>query len=191
MVSKYSPSTSKTSPPIFVNGTNDFHLQFNSPCINAGNNSFAVGTNDLDGNSRIVGGTVDIGAYEYQSPASVLSYAWAQQYGLPTDGSADYLDLDGTGMENWQKSIAGLNPTNPASVLAMLPPPPANNSAGVTVTWQSMNNRTYYIQRTTDLTAQPAFSAIQSNLVGQTGITSFTDTTATNSGPYFYRVGIQ
>ena len=72
-----------SNPPLFVNmAGSDFHLQTNSPCINSGNNAFVAGTNDLDGLPRIVGGTVDIGAYEYQTPTSVISYAWLQQYGF-------------------------------------------------------------------------------------------------------------
>ena len=42
----------------------DFHLQATSPAINAGTNAFAP-ADDLDGVTRPVGATVDIGPYEY------------------------------------------------------------------------------------------------------------------------------
>jgi hypothetical protein len=181
-----------TNAPQFVNqSAGDFHLQPNSRCINAGKNIYAADATELDGNPRVRGGTVDIGAYEFQAQVTGTFTAFLQQYGLPIDGSADYVDSDGDGMNNWQEWIAGTNPTNSTSLLRLLPTLATNNSAMPYVNWQSVNNRTYYLQRATDLTTQPAFSAIQSNLVGQAGTTSFTDTTATNSGPYFYRVGIQ
>ena len=181
-----------TNAPNFVNeAAGNFRLQTNSPCINAGNNAYVTSSTDLDGRPRIVGGTVDLGTYEFQGAGLGEFIGWLQQYGLATDGSADYADADSTPLNNWQKWIAGLNPTNPASVLAMLPPVATSNSPGVTVSWQSVSNRTYYLQRATNLTAQPAFSAIQSNIVGQAGTTSYTDSTATNGVPYFYRVGVQ
>jgi hypothetical protein len=68
-------------------------------------------------------------------------------------------------------------------------PSASNSTPGITVTWQSVSTRTYYLQRTPDLTVP--FSAIQSNLIGRAGFTSFIDQSATNAGPYFYRVGVQ
>ncbi|HWY32273.1 MAG TPA: hypothetical protein VNX46_16040, partial [Candidatus Acidoferrum sp.] len=137
------------------------------------------------------GGTVDMGAYEYQTPASVISYAWLQQYGLPTDGSVDYASLDGTSFNVYQDWIAGLNPTNTLSVLAMLPPAPTNSPAGLVVSWESVSNRTYFLVSSTNLGMQPAFSTVQSNITGHAGTTSYTDTNAIGSGPFFYRVGVQ
>jgi hypothetical protein len=54
-----------------------------------------------------------------------------------------------------------------------------------------VGNRLYFLLGTTNLAAQPAFSIIASNLMGQPGMTSYTDTTATNVARYFYRVGVE
>ena len=63
-----------TVPPLFVDPVNgDWHLQSNSPCINGGNNVYVTTTNDLDGDPRIIGPTVDIGACEYQAPTIAIT----------------------------------------------------------------------------------------------------------------------
>jgi parallel beta-helix repeat protein len=180
-----------TNAPLFVDTNNwsNLRLRANSPCINAGLNAYVTNSTDLDGNPRISGGTVDVGAYEFQNPASTISYAWLQQYGLPMDGTADTVDSDHDGLNNWQEWRTGTDPTNGLSVLQMLSP--TNGASGVAVTWQSVTNRNYYLQRSADLSAQPAFLSLQSNIVGQVGTTTYTDTNAAGAGPFFYRVGVQ
>jgi predicted outer membrane repeat protein len=49
--------------PLFVVGS--YRLAEGSPAINAGSNAYVTTSTDLAGNLRIVGGIVDIGAYEF------------------------------------------------------------------------------------------------------------------------------
>ena len=79
--------------PMFVDLQNgNYHLLAGSPCIDAGAAAYVKGTTDLDGRTRSVGGTVDIGAYEWYSGASGLS-----------------LDVDGTGTygKTWYVTKSG------------------------------------------------------------------------------------
>ncbi|PWU11454.1 MAG: hypothetical protein C5B50_23350 [Verrucomicrobia bacterium] len=178
------------SEPLLVstNGWANLRLRSNSPCIDSGSNAYAPGLTDLDGRPRVVGGIVDMGAYEFQSGISGVFIGWLQQYGLPTDGSADYTDADGDGMNNWQEWIAGTNPTNTLSVLQMVSATPI--ATNVVVTWSSVNTRAYSLARATNLQAPPAFSMAWSNIAGQAGTTSFMDTNPP-AGASFYRVAVQ
>jgi len=174
--------------PFFVdtNGWSDLRLQSNSPCINAGNDAYVTDSTDLDGNPRIVSGTVDIGAYEYQGPGSLISYAWLQHYGLPTDGSADTLDSDLDGHNTWQEWKAWTDPTSALSVLKLLMPQPQTN--GTVVIWQSVLGHSYSVERATN--ASGPFSLLRANVPGRAGTTSVTDTNPANGNAILYRVGV-
>ncbi|MGO9199654.1 MAG: choice-of-anchor Q domain-containing protein [Limisphaerales bacterium] len=176
-----------TNAPLFVDyAGGNLRLQSGSPCIDAGWNGYVTTTTDLDGRPRIVGGTVDMGAYEFQQGVSGAFVGWLQQYGLPTNGSADFIDSDGDGLNNWQEWICGTCPTNPLSTLRLLSPSIASTNA--TVTWQSVAGVTYFLERSTNL-ASP-FTHLASFLMGQPGTTSYADTNVAGAGPLFYRVGV-
>jgi hypothetical protein len=172
-------------PPGFVDyATGNLRLQSNSPCINAGNNAYVTTATDLDDRPRIVGGTVDMGAYEFQPGVSGAFIGWLQQYGLPTDGPADFIDSDGDGLNNWQEWICGTSPTNRLSVLRLLSP----SSINATVTWQSVAGVNYSVERSANL-AVP-FTLLATNMVGLAGTTRYVDTNTAGAGPFFYRVGV-
>jgi hypothetical protein len=92
-------------------------------------------------------------------------------------------------MNSWQEWIAGTVPTDAVSALRLLNP--TNGMSGVTVSWQSVSNRTYFLERANNLGAAPPFSLLKSNITGQASVTSYTDTNAIGASPFFYRVGIQ
>jgi len=185
---QFNTPNSFTNAPLFVSLENgDLRLSPDSPCINASiNRPFSPESTDLDGNPRIVGGTADLGAYEFQSPTSTIAYFWLQKYNLPQDGSLDDVDLDGDGFNNRDEWIAGTVPNDELSVLRMLPL--TNSPAGMRVTWQSASGRRYNVERSANLLAEPAFTVIATNPPVASPMAVIIDKTAVGPGPYFYRV---
>jgi hypothetical protein len=88
-----------TTDPHFVNtnGWADLRLQPNSPCINAGDNSYVTNATDLDGNPRIAGGIVDIGAYEYQWPLLTIAPSAVPPSGIILTWPTNFGGYDFTG----------------------------------------------------------------------------------------------
>jgi hypothetical protein len=179
-----------TNTPGFVDQiAGIYRLQTNSSCINAGNNSYISFEKDLDGRPRNVGGTVDVGAYEFQGAGMGEFIGWLQNSGLATDGSVDFFDTDGDGMNNYGEWVSDTIPTNSLSVLKMVSA--TNSTTGTQVKWQSVATRNYWLERATNLGVASPFQTIATNISGVAGVMTFTDLNATNGGPYFYRVGVQ
>jgi hypothetical protein len=81
--------------PCFVDLTTaDYHLLPGSPCIDAGDSTAVptMVTTDLDGNARIVGSAVDMGAYELQNTPPVSDAGGSQ-----TVHAGTVVTLDGSG----------------------------------------------------------------------------------------------
>ncbi len=175
--------------PIFIDSAGgNLRLQTNSPCINAADKAYVTASTDLDGRPRIKGGTVDMGAYEFQGDGMGEFTAWLLHYGLPTDGSADYADPDGDSLNNWQEWICDTNPTNAASLLRFVSI--TNLDPGTALTWASVNTRKYFVQRSVGFSTTPAFITMATNITGQVGSTTYVDTNANRVGTLGYRVGV-
>lgn len=181
-----------TNEPLFIDDydvPSNFHPQSDSPCIDAGNNVLVPGPTDLDGRPRIVGPKVDIGSYEFQGADTNDYLTWLWDYYLPTDISSDSADPDGDGMNNWQEWIAGTVPVDPSSFLHIvwLEVDPSSAQIG----WASVITRNYSVERSTNLSASPPFTAIATHIPGQSGTTYFTDTNAPGPGSCFYRILVE
>lgn len=90
--------------PLFVDYENgDFHLRSDSPCINAGDPDYMPepGETDLDGKARLIGGRIDMGAYEFNhvpiadAGPDQIAYAWIDGIAEIVLGGSNSYDPDG------------------------------------------------------------------------------------------------
>ena len=163
-------------------GPTSTHLPYAySLVINAGRNLNVTPT-DQRGLPRVAGGTIDIGACEVQAPPSIISYAWLQQHGWPTDGSVDYADPDHDGVNNWQEWQADTSPTDGNDYLHIT----SFTRSGTynTLWWTSKPTRHYQVERCAMLNGQSGWETIITNNVPGWNNVGFD-----NAGPhYFYRI---
>jgi len=175
-----------TNAPFFIDTPdNNLRLQSNSPCINAGNNSYVSTTNDLDNLPRIVGGVVDMGAYERQDAGSdVDADALPDHWEMTHFDSRHFTDpaaLSSNGVDTLRDAyIAGFDPNDPgaAFLISILP--------DRILEWDAVSGRVYSIYCKTNLTDE-TYTLLQSNMTS--GV--FTNTADPAEQKGFYRVDVQ
>ena len=117
-------------------------------------------------------------------PDAWMMYYFGHPTGLASDSSRAQDDADGTGMSNLQKYLAGLDPTNPQSVLMTHISPVVTGGNTATLSWPAVPGKNYQVQFTDSLT-NPNWSDYADGvvIVGNQGSVTVPTTTATR----FYR----
>jgi len=145
--------------PLFVDpSSGNFRLQESSPAIDAGNDVAVAGViTDLEGNPRIAGAAVDMGAYEslISSPPPVVLPPVIPGLPLPIVITAEVSDITATG------AVSGGNVVYPEGCTALL--------VGRGVAWDTVSPPTYPEDAATfDGWESGEYTSILTNLVPQT-----------------------
>jgi hypothetical protein len=115
--------------------------------------------------------------------------AWEDRHGLL--GADPNGDADDDGMSNYAEWRAGTDPTNDLSRFVINAESRMQEpvDVGVAVKWDSIRYRSYSVWKSTNLFED--FTRHEQNIFCTPPQNEFLDTTATNSGPYFYRVTVE
>jgi len=111
---------------------------------------------------------------------------WAGKYGFSATSPIADLDSDGDGVSNKREYIAGTDPKDANSVLAL--DQSMRSSGAVTLAWPVADiGRRYTLYRSTNL-AYGTFQVLQSNITGRLPMTEYIDGTASNKSSLFYKL---
>lgn len=140
-------------------------------------------------NSHTAAQTYRLDDFQLIGPGTDYSI-WIDQYadgtGVGKQNKLPRGDLDDDGLANWDEWIAG-TPADSANeqFTVRIQTTGASTATVAQLTWDSHEGRRYSVLRTTGSLA--AFDVVATNLATNL----FTDATATNSAPCFYRLGVQ
>ena len=112
----------------------------------------------------------------------------AYYFGSPT-GAVATADNSGTGMNNLQKYLAGLNPLDPNSRLAITACFPVLN--GWEIDFPAISGKVYRVEYSSGLTLSNGWQILTDNISTNANTTiQIIDSTATNTINRFYRIGL-
>lgn len=137
---------------------------------------------------RIQGRTI---AADLDSNADGIPDVWDLEHGLsPYAPDVAALDSDQDGTSNYAEYRAGTDPNNAASLFELgVETTNAESVAGVILRWDSVANRVYSVWRATDLL--DGFREVGAHIPATPPVNEFEDSSATNAGPYFYRLQVE
>jgi len=102
-----------STDPGFVDPSNgDYHLQPDSPCIDAGNPYYLLGERivDIDGECRVAGSSLDMGSDEFASSLDSDGDLLADSDEVIQGSDPNNLDTDGDGLKDGVEMLRGTNP---------------------------------------------------------------------------------
>ena len=128
----------------------------------------------------------------FQRDGSVAAQTYMMdnfELGTSAYGQDSIADTDGDGMTDAEELIAGTDAHDARSTFQLALGRRDVSLPGVVLVWKSVSNRWYDIWCTINLIN--GFSLLESNVAATPPVNEYEDITATNGGPYFYKISVK
>ena len=114
---------------------------------------------------------------------------YMELYGLPSDGSANYIDTDGDTFSNFEEWIAGTDPTDYESLLQIDAFEVSTNGES-RLRWSSIPGKLYQVESSESIDGTELFKVWATNILGRGQSTEIIDTRPAPLKSRFHRIRI-